>query len=84
MGFTVLRTFKLLYTVYVYDEDEDVFKPLPDMPEDLPLQIFNARKALALIDAGEDSLPLHLQRGCLPLWVSAFATISCRLWLACE
>lgn len=49
----VLRTFKLLYTVYVYDGSQDIFKPLPDMPEGLPLQIFNARKALALIDAGK-------------------------------
>ena len=65
VGFTVLRTFKLLYTVYVYDEEQDTFKPLPDMPEDLPLQIFNARKALALIDAGDNPLPCHLVSGLL-------------------
>ena len=55
VGFKVLRTIKLLCTVYVYDEDQDEYRPLPDMPEDLPLQIYNARKALALIDAGETS-----------------------------
>lgn len=52
---TALRTFRMLYTVYVYDGHENVFKPLPGMPEGLPLQIFNARKALAMIDAGESA-----------------------------
>ncbi len=42
--------------VYIYDAQGDMFKPLPDMPPDLPQQILDANEALQRITAGQ---PLH-------------------------
>ena len=49
------RILTLLLVVYVYDATADTFRPLPDMPRDLPMQIHNARQALQLIDTGKQS-----------------------------
>ena len=40
-------------TVYVYESRADTFKPLPDMPKDLPQQILHANEALRHIAAGQ-------------------------------
>ena len=47
-----LRLIKLLLVVYVYDAEQDTFKPLPGMPAHLPLQIHNATRALQSIAEG--------------------------------
>ena len=39
--------------VYIYDSQADTFKPLPDMPEDLPQQILHANEALTRVAAGQ-------------------------------
>ena len=48
-----IRQFTVHATTYVYDWTADTFVPLPNMPDDLPLQVSNARKALMLIDQGK-------------------------------
>lgn len=53
VGFTEHRTFKLLFNTYVYEDKDDQFKMLPDLAADLTYQIYNARKALTLIDKGK-------------------------------
>lgn len=58
MGMHFQRTITVLLVVYVFDFMADTYKPRPDMPKDLPLQIYNARKALQLIDRGEGHMPL--------------------------
>ena len=55
MGVPLQRALTVLLVVYVYDTAAGTFKPLPDMPRDLPLQIHNARQALQLIDKGNQS-----------------------------
>ena len=46
--------------VYIYDAQGDMFKPLPDMPWDLPQQILDANEALQRITAGHRLLmPCH-------------------------
>ncbi|DBB14077.1 TPA: hypothetical protein ACH3X3_001037 [Trebouxia sp. C0006] len=40
--------------VYIYDAQGNTFKPLPDMPWDLPQQILDANEALQRITAGGD------------------------------
>ena len=47
-----MRLMTLLLVVYVYDMDQDTFTQLPDMPESLPVQLWNAKKALQSIDQG--------------------------------
>ena len=47
-----LRLITLLLVVYVYDIDQDTFKQLPDMPPSLPVQLWNAKKALQSIEQG--------------------------------
>ena len=47
-----VRLMTLLLVVYVYDMDQDTFVQLPDMPESLPVQLWNAKKALQSIDEG--------------------------------
>ena len=44
--------------VYIYDVHNNMFKPLPDMPWDLPQQILDANKALRRITAGHPLLML--------------------------
>ena len=39
--------------VYLYDPQADTFKPLPDMPGDLPQQILHANEALKMVAAGQ-------------------------------
>ena len=39
--------------MYVYDWTAETFLPLPDMPQDLPLLVYKATKALQLIDEGK-------------------------------
>ena len=53
MGMRFQRTITVLLVVYVFDFMADTYKPRPDMPKDLPLQLYNARKALQLIDQGD-------------------------------
>ena len=53
VGFTEHRTFKLHFNTYVYDDKDDHFKLLPDLAAGLAWQIYNARKALTLIDNGK-------------------------------
>ena len=55
MGIALQRALTVLLVVYVYDTSAGTFKPLPDMPRDLPLQIHNARQALQLIEKGDQS-----------------------------
>ncbi len=54
--------------VYVYDEHADIFKPLPDMPKDLPEQMLTAIEALRDIATGLCAhmhfLHLHDKVGC--------------------
>ncbi len=47
-----VRVVHLLLVVYVYDSHLDTFKKLPDMPANLPVQIYNACRALRLIEQG--------------------------------
>ena len=47
-----IQLIKLLLIMYVYDTHQSNFIQLPDMPASLPVQIYNARKALQLIDQG--------------------------------
>ena len=58
MGVGLQRTITVLLLVYLYDSAADTFKPLPGMPRDLPLQIYNAQQALHLIETG--AMHLHL------------------------
>ncbi len=44
--------------VYIYDAQGNIFKPLPDMPWDLPRQILDANEALQRISAGHPLLML--------------------------
>lgn len=44
--------------VYIYDAQGNMFKPLPDMPWDLPRQILDANQALQRITAGHTLLTL--------------------------
>ena len=53
MGMYVQRTITVLLVVYVFDVMADTFRPRLDMPKDLPMQIHNARKALQLIEQGQ-------------------------------
>lgn len=53
MGMYVQRTITVLLVVYVFDCMADTFRPRLDMPKDLPMQIHNARKALQLIEQGQ-------------------------------
>ena len=48
-----LRLISLLLVVYIYDTSRDTFKQLPSMPPHIPLQIYNAAKALELIEEGK-------------------------------
>ena len=57
MGVGLQRTITVLLIVYLYDSAADTFRPLPDMPRDLPLQIYNAQQALHLIETG--AMHLH-------------------------
>ena len=75
VGMYVQRTITVLLVVYVFDCMADTFKPRLDMPKDLPLQIHNARKALQLIEQGQQLslLDVLLSRGSL----SAFCAVTC-------
>ncbi|KAL3155135.1 hypothetical protein ABBQ38_011191 [Trebouxia sp. C0009 RCD-2024] len=53
VGMYVQRTITVLLVVYVFDVMADTFRPRLDMPKDLPMQIHNARKALQLIEQGQ-------------------------------
>jgi len=53
------RVISLLLVVYVYDASQNTFKQLPDMPANLPVQIYNARKALHLIEEGGRAIHQH-------------------------
>ena len=50
--------------VYIYDAQGDMFKPLPDVPWDLPQQILDANKALQRIAAGHPLLMLSHAVNC--------------------
>ncbi|DBA92222.1 TPA: hypothetical protein ACH3X1_015929 [Trebouxia sp. C0004] len=54
-----VRVVHLLLVVYVYDSHLDTFKKLPDMPANLPVQIYNACKALRLIEKGMEVAQLY-------------------------
>ena len=51
----VQRAIRLLLVWYVYNAESDTFMPLMNMPADICVQIHNARKALDLIDAGQQT-----------------------------
>ena len=70
----LLRLITLLLVVYLYDVDQDTFRQLPDMPESLPVQLWNAKKALQSIDEGAVNMmtiDMHAAKvpgpgGCIP------------------
>ena len=76
VGMYVQRTITVLLVVYVFDCMADTFKPRLDMPKDLPLQIHNARKALQLIEQGQQLFVWHvlLSRNSF----SAYCAVTCR------
>lgn len=50
-----VRLIKVLLIGYVYDGHDNTFRQLPDMPLNLPMQIWNAKKALRMIGEGQSS-----------------------------
>ena len=50
------RVFVLLLTMYMYSSATGTFCAIPSMPTGVPLQVFNAKKALTLISEGKLSV----------------------------
>lgn len=46
------RVFALLLTMYMYSSASGTFCPVPTMPTGVPLQVYNAKRALQLISEG--------------------------------
>ena len=53
-----IRKFVLQRKTYVYDWSAETFVPLPVMPNEIPLQVCRAHKALILINQGKPRLEL--------------------------